>query len=92
MEVVLVFVWQFAIVIGLIRLYYHTTQLITLKEYMAGGGKVLLLGNEDADHKATMITAFWNKLSEEFGIRINNDAVIRTVFAKDQLHPKVRHD
>jgi len=32
-----------------------------------------------------------NYLLEEFGISVNNDAVIRTVFSKKYFHPKECH-
>ena len=58
-----------------------------LKEYVKKGGSLLLMLGEGGE---TRYNTNVNYLIEEFGISINNDCVVRTVYYK-YLHPKVVH-
>ena len=59
-------------------------QLTALSAYLTGGGSVLVMSAEGGDGKqGSNIGDF----TAEFGIAINSDIVLRTVFYK-YLHPK----
>lgn len=59
-------------------------EFLAIKEYMREGGSVLILLGEGGEGKHNTNV---NYLLEEFGISVNNDAVVRTVYHKYQ-HPK----
>jgi intraflagellar transport protein 52 len=59
-------------------------EFAAIKEYLSGGGSVLIMLGEGGEQQAG--TNF-NQLMEEWGITFNNDAVVRTVFYK-YFHPK----
>lgn len=59
-------------------------EFTAIKEYMRRGGSVLILLGEGGEGKHNTNV---NYLLEEFGISVNNDAVVRTVYHKYQ-HPK----
>jgi hypothetical protein len=59
-------------------------QFEAIRKYIESGGSVLIMSGEGGEARfGTNI----NYLLEEFGIAVNNDAVVRTVFHK-YLHPK----
>mmetsp|Transcript_45851 Transcript_45851/g.103839 ORF Transcript_45851/g.103839 Transcript_45851/m.103839 type:complete len:461 (+) Transcript_45851:52-1434(+) len=66
------------------REMFSTDEFKALKDYIAGGGSVLFMLGEggEAKHQTNI-----NYLLEEFGVSVNSDAVVRTVFHKYH-HPK----
>jgi intraflagellar transport protein 52 len=63
---------------------FSAEEFTALKEYMDGGGSVIILLGEGGESKYPTNV---NYLLEEYGIMINNDAVVRTAFYKYH-HPK----
>jgi intraflagellar transport protein 52 len=59
-------------------------EFAAIKEYLAGGGSIFILLGEGGEGKNNTNV---NYLLEEFGISVNNDAVVRTVYYKYH-HPK----
>jgi len=55
-----------------------------MKAYLANGGAVMLFLNEGGDVEAGSNV---NDFLEEYGISVNGDSVLRTVYYK-YLHPK----
>jgi intraflagellar transport protein 52 len=56
-----------------------------IKEYITAGGSVLILLSEGGE---TKLNTNLNYLLEDYGISVNNDSVIRTVYYKKYFHPK----
>lgn len=63
---------------------FTAAELQVLKHYMEGGGDVLVMLGEGGEMKYDTNINF---LLEEFGIMVNNDAVVRNVYYK-YFHPK----
>uniref|UniRef100_A0A674MPI7 Intraflagellar transport 52 homolog (Chlamydomonas) n=1 Tax=Takifugu rubripes TaxID=31033 RepID=A0A674MPI7_TAKRU len=63
---------------------FTASELEMLKDYMDGGGNVMVLLGEGGETKYETNINF---LLEEFGIMVNNDVVVRNVYYK-YLHPK----
>lgn len=63
---------------------FTAAELEVLKQYMEGGGDVLVMLGEGGEMKYDTNINF---LLEEFGIMVNNDAVVRNVYYK-YFHPK----
>jgi len=66
------------------REMFTSDEFAAIKEYLSGGGSLLLLLGEGGEGKHNTNV---NYLLEEFGISVNNDAVVRTVYHKYH-HPK----
>lgn len=72
------------LVFGCPKEKFTAPEVDMLKKYVKGGGSVLILMSEGGEEKAgTNINYFL----EQFGMSINNDAVVRTTHYK-YLHPK----
>jgi len=73
------------------REMFTTPEFEVLKQYLADGGNVLLMLGEGGE---TNYETNINYLIEEYGISINSDSVVRTVYYKNPqshnryLHPK----
>ncbi|XP_044026329.1 intraflagellar transport protein 52 homolog isoform X3 [Siniperca chuatsi] len=63
---------------------FTASELEVLKHYLDGGGNVLVMLGEGGEMKYDTNINF---LLEEFGIMVNNDAVVRNVYYK-YFHPK----
>eukprot|EP01027_Heterolobosea_sp_BB2_P000286 GEZU01000417.1.p2 GENE.GEZU01000417.1~~GEZU01000417.1.p2 ORF type:complete len:103 (+),score=20.48 GEZU01000417.1:63-371(+) len=64
---------------------FHHSEFEAMSQYVNEGGNILFMLGEGGEQRfGTNINYFL----EEFGIAINNDAVIRTVYYK-YFHPKV---
>ncbi|KAM9759596.1 intraflagellar transport protein 52 homolog [Menidia menidia] len=63
---------------------FTATELEVLKHYLDGGGNLLVMLGEGGEVKYETNINF---LLEEFGIMVNNDAVVRNVYYK-YFHPK----
>lgn len=74
-----------AIVFPAPRRKFENDEIKYLKDFMIDGGNVLLMASEG---KEAQSYAHINKLTEEFGIVVNHDAVVRTVYYKEYFHPK----
>jgi intraflagellar transport protein 52 len=66
------------------REMFSSEEFAAMKDFMAGGGNVLFMLGEGGEGKHNTNV---NYLIEEFGISVNNDAVVRTVYHKYH-HPK----
>jgi len=66
------------------REMFSEAEFTTLKDYLAGGGSLLILLGEGGEGRHCTNV---NYLLEEYGISFNNDAVVRTVYHKYH-HPK----
>jgi len=66
------------------REMFSSDEFTAIKDFMAQGGSVFFLLGEGGEGKSNTNV---NYLIEEFGISINNDAVVRTVYHKYH-HPK----
>lgn len=79
------------VVFGGPRQMFTTPEFEVLKQYLANGGNILLMLGEGGEGKFETNV---NYLIEEYGISINSDAVVRTVYYKNPhsyhkyLHPK----
>eukprot|EP00906_Rhabdomonas_costata_P003986 RCo005980 len=71
-------------VFGCPREKFSEQEFQAMKEYLAGGGSLLLMLGEGGEQRAGTNL---QQLLEEWGITFNNDAVVRTVFYK-YFHPK----
>ncbi|KAG7493697.1 hypothetical protein JOB18_014846 [Solea senegalensis] len=63
---------------------FTASELEVLKQYLDGGGNILVMLGEGGENKFDTNINF---LLEEFGIMVNNDAVVRNVYYK-YFHPK----
>ncbi|CAE8688056.1 unnamed protein product, partial [Polarella glacialis] len=72
------------VIFGGPREMFSSDEFTAIKEYNASGGSILFLLGEGGEGKNNTNV---NYLLEEFGISINNDAVVRTVYHKYH-HPK----
>ncbi len=72
------------VVFGCPRERFTSAEFETLKRYVRHGGSVLVMLSEGGEGKAGTNINYW---LEEYGIAINNDAVVRTTHYK-YLHPK----
>uniref|UniRef100_A0AAQ5YHN6 ABC-type uncharacterized transport system domain-containing protein n=1 Tax=Amphiprion ocellaris TaxID=80972 RepID=A0AAQ5YHN6_AMPOC len=63
---------------------FTASELEVLKHYLDGGGNILVMLGEGGEMKYDTNINF---LLEEFGIMVNNDAVVRNVYYK-YFHPK----
>jgi intraflagellar transport protein 52 len=63
---------------------FTADEFAAVREYVAGGGSIFILLGEGGEGKNNTNV---NYLLEEFGISVNNDAVVRTVYHKYH-HPK----
>ncbi|XP_069024240.1 intraflagellar transport protein 52 homolog [Embiotoca jacksoni] len=63
---------------------FTASELEVLKHYLDGGGNILVMLGEGGESKYDTNINF---LLEEFGIMVNNDAVVRNVYYK-YFHPK----
>jgi intraflagellar transport protein 52 len=63
---------------------FSSDEFTAIKNYIAAGGSVLFMLGEGGESKSNTNI---NYLLEEFGIMVNNDAVVRTTYYK-YLHPK----
>ncbi|CAL8337027.1 unnamed protein product [Merluccius merluccius] len=63
---------------------FTASELEVLKQYLDGGGDILVMLGEGGETKYDTNINF---LLEEFGIMVNNDAVVRNVYYK-YFHPK----
>lgn len=68
---------------------FEAREFDAIKQYLAGGGSVLFLTSEGADTEADVaMRKNLNLLLFQYGIEVNNDAVVRTVFMPGYFHPK----
>jgi len=72
------------VIFGGPREMFSSDEFQALKEYMAEGGSIFILLGEGGEGKMGTNV---NYLLEEFGISVNSDAVVRTVYQKYH-HPK----
>ena len=63
---------------------FSEAELAAIKEYLAGGGSVLLMLAGGGDQR---FNTNLNALLEEWGVSFNTDSVVRTVYYK-YFHPK----
>eukprot|EP00746_Dinoflagellata_sp_MGD_P161358 gnl/MRDRNA2_/MRDRNA2_88466_c0_seq1.p1 gnl/MRDRNA2_/MRDRNA2_88466_c0~~gnl/MRDRNA2_/MRDRNA2_88466_c0_seq1.p1 ORF type:complete len:496 (+),score=110.93 gnl/MRDRNA2_/MRDRNA2_88466_c0_seq1:149-1489(+) len=63
---------------------FSSDEFTAIKNYIAAGGSVLFMLGEGGESKSNTNI---NYLLEEFGVMVNNDAVVRTTYYK-YLHPK----
>ncbi len=64
---------------------FEKDEISALKEFVSSGGSVLAMGAEGGEKNPNVAIS---TLTQEFGITINNDAVVRTAYRKDYFHPK----
>jgi|Transcript_395 intraflagellar transport protein 52 len=72
------------VIFGGPRDMFTSDEFTAIKEYLAGGGSIFILLGEGGEGKNNTNV---NYLLEEFGISVNSDAVVRTVYHKYH-HPK----
>jgi len=60
---------------------FDQSELSALKEYISLGGSILLLAAERT-------ASFLNPFLSEYGITLQSDPVVRTVYRKEYFHPK----
>eukprot|EP00929_Paragymnodinium_shiwhaense_P019971 TRINITY_DN1344_c0_g2_i1.p1 TRINITY_DN1344_c0_g2~~TRINITY_DN1344_c0_g2_i1.p1 ORF type:complete len:447 (-),score=114.94 TRINITY_DN1344_c0_g2_i1:49-1389(-) len=66
------------------REMFSSDEFVAIKDYLTRGGSLLIMLGEGGEGKHNTNV---NYLLEEFGISVNNDAVVRTVYHKYH-HPK----
>jgi len=66
------------------REMFSSDEFTAIKDYLNGGGSIFIMLGEGGEGKHNTNV---NYLLEEFGISVNNDAVVRTVYHKYH-HPK----
>merc|ERR1711933_398202 len=72
------------VIFGGPREMFSSDEFTAIKEYLSWGGSIFILLGEGGEGKNNTNV---NYLLEEFGISVNNDAVVRTVYHKYH-HPK----
>lgn len=72
------------VVFGCPKERFTTAEFEVLKRYVKSGGSVLVMLTEGGEAKAGTNINYW---LEEYGMAVNNDAVVRTTHYK-YLHPK----
>jgi len=72
------------VIFGGPREMFSSDEFTAIKDYLAEGGSILFLIGEGGEGKSNTNV---NYLLEEFGMSVNNDAVVRTVYHKYH-HPK----
>jgi intraflagellar transport protein 52 len=65
---------------------FDSQEISILRDYMESGGSVFILASEGGHAVAPL--SHLNKFTEEYGITINDDSIVRTVYYKDFFHPK----
>ena len=65
-------------------------ELSVLEQYMLAGGSVLVLAGEGGFDSSAASDDYThlNALTAPYGIRVEGDSVVRSVYAKDLYHPK----
>jgi len=77
------------VIFGGPREMFTTPEFEVLKQYLADGGNVVLMLGEGGESKSNTNV---NYLLEEYGISINSDSVVRTVYYKNpKSHNKYMH-
>lgn len=56
-----------------------------LKTFLSEGGCVFMMGGEGGERYSN---ACVNSFTKQFGIEVNDDSVIRSVYHKEYFHPK----
>lgn len=74
-----------AIVFAAPKKKFEKDEMDVLKAFMEEGGAVLILANEG---KESVDFKHINNFTEQFGIVVNHDAIVRTVYFRDYFHPK----
>jgi len=74
-----------AIVFGAPKVKFEPNEILAIKEFMMAGGGVLLTAVEGSEAENV---SFLNKFTQDYGISINRDCVVRTVYQKEYFHPK----
>mmetsp|Transcript_19747 Transcript_19747/g.27405 ORF Transcript_19747/g.27405 Transcript_19747/m.27405 type:complete len:548 (-) Transcript_19747:78-1721(-) len=64
---------------------FEASEIKALKSFLSEGGSMLILAQEGGE---TTPNQYISKLTSEYGINVNNDAVVRTAYRKDYFHPK----
>lgn len=73
------------VVLAAPRKRYEQEEIKALKEYVSEGGSLLIMASEGKEGQSF---AHLNRLTEDHGIKINADAIVRTVYFRDYFHPK----
>lgn len=73
------------IIFGAPRIKFSRSEIEFLNNYMEDGGSVLLMVSEGTEADTFQHV---NRLTEQHGITVNHDCVVRTVYAKGYYHPK----
>lgn len=73
------------VVLAAPRKKYENDELKALKEYVEKGGGLLVMA---AEGKEGQSFEHLNKIIGDHGIKINHDAIARTVYFRDYFHPK----
>lgn len=74
-----------AIIMGAPTSKFELSEIKCIKGFIHDGGSVLIMAQEGGESKPNSQIS---KLTSEFGIKINNDCVVRTAYRKDYFHPK----
>jgi intraflagellar transport protein 52 len=64
---------------------FEPEEIKVLKKFMEEGGGVMVMANEGKEEQSFQHI---NKLTDEYGITIAHDAIVRTVYFRDYYHPK----
>lgn len=65
---------------------FESQEIQVLRDFMDQGGSVLVMAGEGGQSADSL--QHLNKFTEEYGIFINDDSIVRTVYYKDFFHPK----
>mmetsp|Transcript_22780 Transcript_22780/g.40319 ORF Transcript_22780/g.40319 Transcript_22780/m.40319 type:complete len:483 (+) Transcript_22780:147-1595(+) len=64
---------------------FEPSEIKALHSYVHSGGSVFIMAQEGGEGQPN---EHINKLTQEFGIEVNNDCLVRSAYRKDYFHPK----
>lgn len=67
------------------RKAFEPEELKTLREFMEKGGGVMIMANEGKEEQSF---SHINRLTEDYGITVCHDSIVRTVYHQEYYHPK----
>lgn len=70
------------------RQRFEPNELNALKEYLSRGGSILVMGTDGSSDDMKHVNTQLNRLIGDYGITLETDAVVRTVYRKEYFHPK----
>jgi len=67
---------------------FEANEVAALRDYLTNGGRVLVMGLGGEDEEAELIQNQLNAWLSAYGVTMEHDAVIRTVYRRDYYNPR----